>query len=135
MAGQGTRCQSCVPHVTCIPSSRAHIWFSCSCPRLSPLVSICVLIAPHLFQFSSLLPSILKPWFSPCLMSGIKCLPCVIKALFAEILRVSSLLALPSESVTEYRTQTEVSGITPPSFLFSRFLKSFLFPVFPLLPR
>ncbi len=106
--GRGEYCQTCVPHVTCFPSSRAHIWSSCSCPRLSPLVSICVLIVPHLFLFSSLLPSILKPWFSPCLMSGIVCLhpmlpvftPGFSNKSVLHYLLVSSLLALPSESVT-----------------------------------
>ncbi len=60
-------CQTCVPHVTCFPSSRAHIWSSCSCPRLSSLVSICVLIAPHLFQFSSFDFLLYKILVSPCL--------------------------------------------------------------------
>ncbi len=33
---------------------------------------------------------------------------------------------LPSESVTEYRTETVRSGVSPPSFLFSRFEKFFV---------
>ncbi len=49
-----------------VPHSQYVLWFI--------IPPSCVWFSPHLFQFSSLLPSILKPWFSPCLMSGIVCL-------------------------------------------------------------
>ncbi len=84
--GRGEYCQSCVPHVTCFPSYVLIWFFLFHIPSmffdLSFLPAV-YLIAPHLFQFSSLLPSILKPWFSPCLMSVIICLLVLLKSMFA----------------------------------------------------
>ncbi len=122
-----SRCQTCVPHVTCFPLL--------SCPYLvflflSSLVPSCVWFSPHLFQFSSLLPSILKPWFSPCLMSGIECLPCFIKV---NVWNSPCLLAPCSPLRERDRIPDPKTGrsVSPPSFFFPVFEKFFYFPVFP----
>ncbi len=122
-----SRCQTCVPHVTCFPLL--------SCPYLvflflSSLVPSCVWFSPHLFQFSSLLPSILKPWFSPCLMSGIECLPCFIKV---NVWNSPCLLAPCSPLRERDRIPDPKTGrsVSPPSFFFP----VFLFSCFSLLPR
>ncbi len=74
---QSYNCQTCVPCL-CFPPSYVHICFF-----LFPVPSMffdyhssqLCLISPHLFQFSSLFPSILNLGFSPCLMSVLFVLP------------------------------------------------------------
>ncbi len=98
--GRGEYCQSCVPHVTCFPLlSCPYLVSSCSCPRLSPLVSTCVLIAPHLFQFSSFDFLVFKSPVSPVSCVRDYMSPCVLlKSMFENspgLLAPCSLLSPP----------------------------------------
>ncbi len=68
------------PHVLCFPPSYVHIWcfqfLSSFCVIICSLVSVCVWLLLTCLSSPRLFPSILKPWFPPCL-SNIVCLyPC-----------------------------------------------------------
>ncbi len=66
------------PQVLCFPPSYVHIWcfqfLSSFCIIICSLVSVCVWLLLTCLSSPRLFPSILKPWFSPCLRSGIVCL-------------------------------------------------------------
>ncbi len=78
LGGGGWVMSDLCPHVLCFHPSYVHIccfWFLSSfCIIISSLVSVCVWFLLTCFSSPRLFPSILKPWFSPCLRSGIVCL-------------------------------------------------------------
>ncbi len=111
-----------------VPHSQYVLWFI--------IPPSCVLIAPHLFQFSSFDFLLFKSPVSPvscvgCYMSSW----CFIKALLKIFLRVSSLLALPSESLTEQPTENQKKRrFLLTRFCFPGFEKFFVFFCFFLAP-
>ncbi len=78
---QSYNCQTCVP-MSCVSLPPMSIYvFACSPFPVCSLIIIppsCVWFLLTCFSSPRLFPSILKPWFSPCLMSGIVCLTLVL---------------------------------------------------------
>ncbi len=126
-------CQSCVPHVTCFPLlSCPYLVSSCSCPRLSPLVSTCVLIAPHLFQFSSFDFLVFKSPVSPVSCVRDYMSPCVLlKSMFEN----SPGLLAPCSPLRECDRITDLKKkkrrISSLGFVFPFFEKFFISCFFP----